>query len=137
MHFSISGNFLNPFLDDQKYCTLFVSWNLIKKYWQDLERSIFSCDFHLFVNFCYIFKKFSFLSKKNVSSKAQARFCISSMISRITKKNPLKNWWKRIWEYNAIETLNVLETFICAISTWTWFWSIYGMYFQFVLTSWS
>ena len=101
MHFSISGNFLNPFLDDQKYCTLFVSWNLIKKYWQDLERSIFSCDFHLFVNFCYIFKKISFLSKKNVSSKAQAWFCISSMIPDYKKKI--------LWKIDEKESGNIME----------------------------
>ena len=121
MHFSISGNFLNPFLDDQKYCTLFVSWNLIKKYWQDLERSIFSCDFHLFVNFCYIFKEFLFWVRKLCHQRLKHDSVFPLWYPGLQKKNPLKNWWKRIWEYNGIETLNVLETFICAI-TWTWFW---------------
>ena len=118
----------NAFFNFRKFPQSFFGWSKIlhfirqlKSYQKILARSweeYLFMRFHLFVNFCYIFKKFSFLSKKNVSSKAQAWFCISSMIPDY-KKNPLKNWWKRIWEYNGVETLNVLETFICAISTWT------------------
>ena len=33
----------------------------------------------------------------------------------LQKKILLKIDEKKIWEYNGIETLNVLETFICAI----------------------
>ena len=100
----------NAFFNFRKFPQSFFGWSKIlhfirqlKSYQKILARSweeYLFMRFHLFVNFCYIFKKFSFLSKKNVSSKAKAWFCISSMIP---------DYKKILWKIDEKESGNIME----------------------------